>query len=578
MPPESARADLPGRGRPRLGCLLALLAVAGGCGAGLLALVPGKGPPILSALPSGDLLAVVEDADSLWRLLESSERFARFKEGKVSRSLKSSAVWRELARALEPASSAGLLDRSRASHLVGREAGLSATLPREGNRASWIAAFRIDTAARVAELLARRFVLRGRLRLSEEEGVLIATMAGAAARPDGGSISWARMGDLLIASESEEALRRSVRSALAGGEAADARARFGLAALGSRPEGFRASARLERPWELISSALGLSARERAELEGIARALAFPAPADGVAVSFELRGGELLEESFVAGPVPVPGSGEAFAVRPAGSFLWWSFRPGRDEAVARLAGILRGLLPGGSAHELELLRGSLRSRLGAEVAVALAEQPGVETESGGFPAEFVFFRLAGAQGLSGTLEELLRGRSLGVFAEGDALPTEYPYLLRHALPGGALAYEMVIRDARRHEGYRPALSVRGDELVYSSSLDALEAFLAGEGTSPGDRADAWLALDGARVLALDWRTPSDTRPLRNAYEYVVELRRFAGARASELLRDDTDYAGLWTAIEDFLRELREQTRVGVREAGGLRMRARWRFAP
>ncbi len=229
---------------------------------------------------------------------------------------------------------------------------------------------------------------------------------------------------------------------------------------------------------------------------------------------------------------------------------------------------------------ETFKGFLQPLLGEEMAVAVAEQD-VRTPSG-FPALFVFFPVAGAGGLRPVLEELLRARSLGIFEPGDALPTGYPYLVRRRA-AGTWTYEMSIRNTRRHEGYRPAFAIVADDLVYCTSLDALEAFVAMDGKRPPSTGhppedDPWLALDGAEVLSLEWRTPDDLRPLRNAYDYYVELGRYTSRSAALALSDRTDYGELWEAARDALARVRWQMRVGVWEPEGVRVRARWRLSP
>jgi hypothetical protein len=217
---------------------------------------------------------------------------------------------------------------------------------------------------------------------------------------------------------------------------------------------------------------------------------------------------------------------------------------------------------------------VQARLGGEVAIALAEQPGVESPTGGFPAQYIFFRLVGAESLREGFEELLRRRSLGIYEQDADEPVTYPYLVKHRMHD-AWVYEMVIRNTRRHDGYRPALAIAGSNLIYCSSLNALKAYLGGAGQVRSPRGRAWVeSLEGTRVFALDWRTPGDVAPLKNSYDYLTEQIRFAPPATAEVLSDQVEYGLLWDALEDAVGEIELQQRLGVRAPGGMRMRARW----
>ena len=145
------------RRRLLVGCLGTAVALLGGCGVALLALMPGAGPPMLAALaPDADVLVHAREVDALVSALEGSERFARFREGPAWKALAESEAGRALARALDSAERSGFsITRSRASHLVGREVGAAVWLDPSGGVRAWVAAFRIDTAARIAELAGR---------------------------------------------------------------------------------------------------------------------------------------------------------------------------------------------------------------------------------------------------------------------------------------------------------------------------------------------------------------------------------------------------------------------------------------
>jgi hypothetical protein len=138
--------------------------------------------------------------------------------------------------------------------------------------------------------------------------------------------------------------------------------------------------------------------------------------------------------------------------------------------------------------------------------------------------------------------------------------------------------MVIRNARRHDGYSPALAISGSNLVYCSSLPALERYLAGEGETRSPRGRAWVeSLEGVPVLALDWESPEDLSPLKNAYDYMTELSRFAPPATAEVLATRVDYEALWRAVEEVVGHIVLQQRLGVRTEDGMRMRARWVLA-
>jgi hypothetical protein len=216
---------------------------------------------------------------------------------------------------------------------------------------------------------------------------------------------------------------------------------------------------------------------------------------------------------------------------------------------------------------------LLPRVWDEFVVAAAPQD-VDAANGGFPAEFSFFRVTGAGALRPALEQMLRSRSLGVFGPRDPLPTTYPYLVKRR-EGEVSVYEIAILYTRRHEGYRPAVAVRGDEIIFCTSLDALDHFLDGAG-QPTPPRDEWLSPAGTEILRFDWRTPEDLRQLKNSYDYLIELGRYRQRSAARLLADTTDYAALWLAFESVLREVRVHERAAVAGKGGIRMRARWHF--
>ena len=84
------------------------------------------------------------------------------------------------------------------------------------------------------------------------------------------------------------------------------------------------------------------------------------------------------------------------------------------------------------------------------------------------------------------------------------------------------------------------------------------------------------MKGVRVFSLDWQTPDDLRAVKNAYDYLTELRQYGRAATTKLLSENIDYQALWRAAEDLLGYVELQERVGVRAPGGMRMRARWRL--
>ncbi len=565
------------RRKLRRGCLIALLGLFGGCGIGWVALSPGEGPPMLLALPpDADVVARARGIDELWAALESNPRFGCFLDGPAGKALLESGPGREIASAFERATAAGLT-RARASHLIGREAGVAVWLAPTGRRVrDWIAAFRIDTTARIAELAAGRLFLTGNISRSTEAGATVASFM-----PGGGaSVHWSRLGDLLVVAGSRAALARAVGNCLAespeGG--ADPEERF--AGVAAEAAGFDAAVRLARPADLLAAA-GVA---KAELDGILRASGMPAPLRAASVSFRIEAGRILEEVFLEGHMPPAqrgavggGDGPGAGVRPKRADAHLVFRPGRREAAERLRRLIGGALPAGA--RAKGFADLVLSRVGGEVAFAVAEQDSRARE-GGFPAEFAFFRVPGAEAVRAAIENVLAAHSLGVFENGAPLPTRYPYLVKRrvsAARGGAGVYEIVIRNTRRHEGYRPAIAIRGDEIIHSSSLAALEEFLAGQVDPPAVAMDKWLALPGERVLAFDWRTPSDLRPIRNAFDFFDELFRARTRSAARLLAERTDGAETWTAIESVLGELRSQRRIGVLVPGGVRMRAVWEFA-
>ncbi len=576
-------------------CLAAHLAVLGGCGVGMLALAPGKGPPVLSALPSdADLVAHAREVDTLWKRLESSERFAAFAAGPAGKAFLGSGVGRSLKTSLESVRRSGVaITRSRASHLVGREVGIAVWLSPVGRSVrGWVAAFRIDTKARIAELAAGRLFLTGAISRREEAGVTLASFTGG-----GASAHWCRLGDLLVAASAPDLLLRAVTNARAAGTggptdwSADAAVRFGL----SRPpseKGFHVAATLVRPEVFYAGMAGIARADaaRKELEGLLRAAALPVPLAAASISLRLEGDRLFEEDFLRGAsASTPGPAAWEPARPARTFFRCALRPGQNESAARFWRTIRALLPRGAVPEA--FRKVVMPRVGEDVVIALAEQD-VRAELGGFPAQFTFFRLKDPGAVLPALEQFLRARSFGIFEKGRPLPTGYPFLVRRGASDPRV-YEIVIRNTRRYEGYRPAMAMRGEEVICSTSLDALEAYLAGRSEAAsgalrlvqdagtelveGARgADPWLALEGERVLELEWRRPREFGPLGDAYDYFIELHRARSRSASRLLTDRTDYAELRRAAEGALGEVRSLDCVGVREPGGMRVRAVWDF--
>jgi hypothetical protein len=586
---------LPRKKRLLRGCLVTLVVLAAGVVAGIVALMPGEGPPMLAALaPDADAIALARDAGALWGRLEGSERFARFRNGPAWRALVESPPGRAAAGALEKSRDSGLeITASRAAHLVGREAGAAVWLSPDGRTVrSWVAAFRIDTYARGAEL-AGRLAMGDRVSSEVEHGEHLRSLGTGG----GAAVHWCRMGDLLVAAGDAAALRRAVRNCVLTVGRTDGTSRAPEAAAevwASRPEdrfeveppaggrGFWFAAKA-RPAPLLA-AFPPGARVA---EKVLRSAGIAPPLGEATVSLRLEGSVLVEDDFLrashrAGQSVPGGTGGARAhgARPGGTYLYCSLRPDREEAAEQLRRELRGVLPAKGASgeaaltEMDIFVNLLLPRVWDEVVIATAPQE-VDVANGGFPAEFSFFRVTGAGALVPALERALRVRSLGVFGPRDPLPTTYPYLVKRR-SGDVSVYEITILYTRRHEGYRPALAVRGDEIIFCTSLRALERFLDEGGTPPPPR-DAWLSPGGTEILRLDWRTPTDLRQLKNSYDYFIELGRYKERSAARLLSDTTDYAALWLAIESVLREVRSHERAAVAGPGGVRMRARWHFS-
>jgi hypothetical protein len=369
----------------------------------------------------------------------------------------------------------------------------------------------------------------------------------------------------------------NARAAGSGGPtewSADAAVRFGLARPPSE-KGFHLAATLVRPDVFYAGMAGIARADaaRKELDGLLGAAGLPVPLEAASISLRLEGDRLFEEDFLRGAsASTPGPAAWEAARPARTFFRCALRPGQKEGAARFWRTIRALLPRGAVPEAFVK--VVMPRVGEDVVIALAEQD-VREGLGGFPAQFTFFRLKEADAALPALEQFLRARSFGIFEKGRPLPTGYPFLVRRGASDPRV-YEIVIRNTRRYEGYRPAMAMRGGELICSTSLDALEAFLSsgGETASPG--ADPWLALEGERVLELEWRRPKEFGPLRDAYDYLIELHRARSRSASRLLIDRTDYVELRQAVESALGEVRSLDCVGVREPGGMRVRAVWDF--
>ena len=557
--------------------LIAALSVLGGCGVTIAALSPSAGPRLLSALPDGDVLVVVDDLDSLWGTLEDSERFARFRQGEAFAALVATQPGEEIVGAIEDTLASGEVTRWRASHVIGREAGASLSFTPRGRVRQWVAAFRIDTTARIAELAAGRLFMTGAISRTQAGDAVIAEL-----RQGNATVFWTRLGDLLVAASARAALEASIASATGGGAyGGDWSARFALREDHGPEDGFRVSVRLDEPEVKLGAVIGASTRQRDEFDQWLRTYGLPGPVDAVSLSLKMRDGEIIEEDFIRGAVGIPGAGEsAPELRPRGCHFWWQFRPGRQEAVGRVWHVMQYLKPprGDPLRAgLATLRGSLQARLGPEVAVALAEQEGLDSPMGGFPSEFLFFRFVGAESLREPVERLLIERSLGIYEEDRREPVTYPYLVRHRA-SGAWVYEMVIRNTRRHDGYRPALAVKGSDLIYCSSMPALMKYLGGEGATRDPRGRAWVeSQEGARVFWLDWRTPENLKPLRNAYDYITEQMRYGRPATAGVLADQIDYEELWRVLKDLVGEVALQQRLGVRADGGMRMRARWVLA-
>ncbi|MHC4252569.1 MAG: hypothetical protein ACYS9X_25915, partial [Planctomycetota bacterium] len=443
------------------------------------------------------------------------------------------------------------------------------------------------------ELAAGRLFLTDSISREDEGGATVASFK------DGGTrVHWSRLGDLLVVSSSTDGLRRAVASCRAiGGAAVDAEAawsteaaeRFELTCLGSDPgEGPAAEARAVGPERLLAAA-GVDVRRSRSLMLSA---GLPAPVEATAISLRLDGDDVLEETFLRARHRTrsePGN-PAFA-RPEGTYFYSDFRMDGKRAAERLWRFVRKAVPPARGRSLDerraaalagarLFEALVLPRVNEDVVLALAEQE-VSGPDVGFPAQYTFLRVEGAGEIRRTLEQVLRARGLGLFNEGDALPVRYSFVVRHRVRGVPV-YELGIRDARRHEGYVPAIAIRKgadghpDEVICCTSIESLKGYLAGK-TAPAPVQDTWLALDGAEALRLEWRAPDDLAPLGKAYTYYVELARHGSWDVEKELNDDTDYDALWRAIESVLREVRSHERVGARETDGLRMRARWGLA-
>jgi len=571
---------------------IALLAVVVGCGVGVLALAPGRGPPILACLtPEADVLAYAVDIDDLWAALDSSERFREFRSGPAWRRLAESEPGRALGDALASAGRSGVrLTRRRASHLVGREVGAAVRLDAAaGAVTDWLIAFRIDTWARTAELAAGRLFLADRVSRREENGTTLAVLDTGSGR-----VYWARLGDVLLVAGSGDFLGRAVEAARAPDGSrewgADAAERFETEGLGERGPGtgFRAAVRVRKATPMLAGALGTGTDGPglARLAEMLRSAGLPGKIETVSVAVRTKGSRVYEETFLRGDFPRPeGATAARRPPPAGAYAVWRFVPGKAEASASLWRSLRAVSPPGSrttpgerrqlaASGQDVFRSIIEPRIGSGLEMVVAAQE-IQSSLGGFPAQFAFFQVAGAGDLAAPMEELFAARSLGVYDEGAAQPTFYPYLVRHRA-GQTPVYEMVTLNTHSHEGYRPSFALRADEMIYCSSLEALRSFLGTTGGAGGTEAepvDAWLAIEGDEVLRLDWRAPRDMRQLGNAYAFFAEMR-FATTDSAASLEDTADTEALWAPYEDLLRHVARQERLGVAAPDGMRMRAVW----
>jgi len=586
---QEGSGTLPRKKRLLRGCLVTLGVLASAAVVGIVALMPGKGPPLLAALaPDADVVLIARDASALWTKLERSKRFAGFRDGPAWRTLEESPPGRSLKEALKKSGESGLeITGARAAHLVGRETGAAVWFSPDGRRVrSWVAAFRIDTYARGAEL-AGRLALGGRVTTEVEEGEHLRSIA----LGGGNTVKWCRMGDLVIVSGDAAALRRAVRNCVLTRDPARA-PKAGTKAWASDPEDrFDVEPPADKGFWLATRAkpgplLAASPSAGKIVEQVFRSTGIAPPVGEATVSFRLEDSVVIEDGFlrashhVGQSVPGgPGAPAARAARPSGTYLHCRLRPDREEAAEQLRSQLKGVLPAkgrsrqAALTEMEIFVNLLLPRVWDEFVVAIASQD-VDVASGGFPAEFSFFRVTGAGALRPALEQALRARSLGVFGPRDPLPTKYPYLVKRR-EGAASVYEITILYTRRHEGYRPALAIRGDEIIFCTSLDALEGFLDRGGEPPPSR-DEWLSPGGTDILRLDWRTPRDLRQLKNSYDYLIELDRYKERSAARVLSDTTDYAALWRSIESVLHEVRAHERAAVAVPGGIRMRARWDF--
>lgn len=588
-----------------VGLLTTVLVVVGGCGIALLALVPGEGPAMLSGLPiDADVIAYAEDVDALWGALESSEGFADFRKGPAWRALLDAG----LEEALDAIEASGIEpSRSNASHLVGREAGAAVWLDASGRRVtSWLAAFRIDTYVRAAEVAAGRLFMGDSISRREEGGRTFAELRqGSQSFPGrvkdvvrlpvratrtqtGTTRHWTLLGDLLLVSDSRETLERAAEeTGTRGGDVSFAGVfRSGLEAKRGSP---RAGVRLGRPEGILGTLLGgvgspRQVRNRAM--ATVAAVGLPAPVDMITISMRVDGSRVLEDSFLASPAVASGEGQMLEdiAPPTDTYFWWRFRPGREAASEYAWAVFMKMVPpqdrrrGMSTSGADIFRQVVMPRVGSEVAVALADQE-VRAEGGGFPAQYTFVGMKGARLIHAGFEQLMRARSLGIYSEGERLPVSYPYVVRSDA-GRTPVYEMAVRDTRRFDGFRPSVAVRADDLVYCSSLEKLRELLKTPGNSPTVfpelDPDGWLGFDEDEVLRMEWRPPKDFRQLRNAYDYMTEIRRHRGP-VRKLMADDTDYEAVWRIASDVLARVRRHSRVGFAAPGGVRVRAVWDFA-
>jgi hypothetical protein len=320
--------------------------------------------------------------------------------------------------------------------------------------------------------------------------------------------------------------------------------------------------------------------------GTVAVVGVPAPLDMIAISMRVDGSRVLEDSFLASPAVASGEAEMSEdiAPPPDTYFWWRFRPGREAASEYAWAVFMKMVPpqdrgrGGAASGADVFRQVVMPRVASEVAIALADQE-VKAEGGGFPAQYTFVGMRDARLIHAGFEQLMRARSLGIYSEGERLPVSYPYVVRSDA-GRTAVYEMAIRDTRRFDGFRPSVAVRADDLLYCSSLEKLRELLEAPRASstifPEIDPDGWLEFEKDEVLRLEWRPPKDFRQLKNAYDYMTELRRYRGP-VRKLMADDTDYEAVWRIASDVLARIRRHSRVGFVAPGGVRVRAVWDFS-